>query len=91
LTALRSSLYFNRAKTHAAKGKPKIVRNKCTLPLSALRPVDTIVTEMALLKSSDQGLVLNEGAPGISIDDVVQNAEAELIIPAEIPEMYIAA
>jgi acetate CoA/acetoacetate CoA-transferase beta subunit len=91
LTTLRASLYFNRAMLHAAMGKPKIVRDKCTLPLSSVRLVDTVVTEMALLKSLDQRLLLNEVAPGISIDDVVQNTEAELIIPAEIPEMCIAA
>jgi acetate CoA/acetoacetate CoA-transferase beta subunit len=78
------------AMTHTAKGKPKIV-HECTLPLTSARPVDTVVTEMALLKSSDQGLVLKELAPGVSVDDVVQNTEAELIIPAEVPEMPIAA
>jgi acetate CoA/acetoacetate CoA-transferase beta subunit len=78
------------AMTHTAKGKPKIVR-ECILPLTSARPVNTVVTEMAVLKSSDQGLVLKEVAPGISVDDVVQNTEAELIIPAEVPEMSIAA
>ena len=66
-----------------AKGKPKIVR-ECTLPLTSARPVDTVVTDMAVLKSSDQGLVLKEVAPGVSVDEVVQNTEAELIIPDEV-------
>lgn len=77
------------AMTHTAKGEAKIVR-ECTLPLTSARRVDTVVTEMAVLKSSDQGLMLVEVAPGVSADDVVQNAEAELIIPAEVPEMPIA-
>jgi acetate CoA/acetoacetate CoA-transferase beta subunit len=78
------------AMTHTAKGAPKIVR-ECTLPLTSARPVDTVVTDLAVLKSSDQGLVLTEVAPGVSVNDVVQNTEAELIIPAEVPEMPIAA
>ncbi len=77
------------AMTHTAKGKPKIVR-ECTLPLTSARPVDTVVTEMAVLKSSEQGLVLKEVAPGVSVEDVLQNTEAELIIPAEVPEMPLA-
>ena len=78
------------AMTHTAKGRPKIVR-ECTLPLTSARPVDTVVTEMAVFKSSDEGLVLKEVAPGVSVDDVVKNTEAELIIPAEVPEMPVAA
>jgi acetate CoA/acetoacetate CoA-transferase beta subunit len=74
------------AMTHTARGKTKIVR-ECTLLLTSARPVDRVVTEMAVLKSSDQELVLKELAPGVSVDDVVQNTEAELIIPAEVPEM----
>ena len=77
------------AMTNTAKGKPKIVR-ECTLPLTSARPVDTVVTEMAVLKSSEQGLVLKEVAPGVSVEDVLQNTEAELIIPAEVPEMPLA-
>ncbi len=77
------------AMTHTAKGKPKIVR-ECTLPLTSARPVDTVVTELAVLKSSEQGLMLKEVAPGVSVEDVLQNTEAELIIPDEVPEMPIA-
>ncbi len=78
------------AMTHTAKGNPKILR-ECTLPLTSARPVDTVVTEMAVLKTSGDGLVLKEVAPGVSVDDVVQNTEAELIIPDQVPEMQIAA
>ena len=77
------------AMVHTAKGNPKIVP-ECTLPLTAARPVDTVVTDMAMLKSSEQGLVLKELAPGVSVDQVVQNTEAELIIPDEVPEMPVA-
>ena len=78
------------AMTHTAKGKPKIV-GECTLPLTSARHVDTVVTDMAVLKSSEQGLVLAEVAPGVSVDDVVKNTEAELIVPADVPEMPLAS
>jgi acetate CoA/acetoacetate CoA-transferase beta subunit len=78
------------AMTHTAKGKPKIVL-ECSLPLTSARPVDTVVTDMAVLKSSDKGLVLTEVAPGVSVDEVLRNTAAELIVPAEVPEMPIAS
>jgi len=77
------------AMTHTAKGNPKILR-ECTLPLTSARPVDTVVTEMAVLQTSDEGLVLKELAPGVSVDDVLQNTEAELIIPESVPEMSVS-
>ena len=78
------------AMTHTAKGNPKILR-ECTLPLTSARPVDTVVTDMAVLKSSERGLVLKEVAPGVSVDDVIQATEAELIVEGDVPEMAVAA
>jgi len=78
------------AMQHTAKGKPKIVR-ECTLPLTSIRPVDLVVTELAVIKLTEQGLVLKEVAPGVSVADVVKNTEAELIIPDTVPEMPVAA
>ncbi len=78
------------AMTHTAKGNPKILR-ECTLPLTSARPVDTVVTDMAVLKTSERGLVLKEVAPGVSVDDVIQATEAELIVEGDVPEMPVAA
>src|SRR3954451_2560240 len=66
------------AMTHTAKGIPKIVKH-CTLPLTSVRPVSLIVTEMAVLAPTDGGLVLKELAPGISVTALLQATEAELI------------
>src|SRR5213595_1156524 len=60
------------------EGAPKILR-KCTLPLTGLKVVDTIVTEMAYIKVTSIGLVLEEIAPGLSVEDVQRATEATLL------------
>ena len=60
-------------------GRPKIMR-KCTLPLTGLRVVDTIVTDMAYIRVSPNGLVLEELSPGLTTDDVQRVTEPTLII-----------
>ncbi|WP_316858168.1 3-oxoacid CoA-transferase subunit B [uncultured Cohaesibacter sp.] len=77
------------AMTHTAKGSPKIVK-ECNLPLTALRRVDLIVTDLAVIEPTDEGLVLRELSPGTSVDDVRAATEATLIIPDDIKEMKIA-
>ena len=67
------------AMTHTAKGTPKIVR-QCELPLTSVRRVDLIVTEMAVIEPTERGLYLKETAPGVSIDDVLDATAASLII-----------
>jgi len=68
---------------HTTKGKPKIM-HKCTLPLTAVGVVDLIITEMAVIKVTPEGLVLKELGPGVTVEDVVAATEANLIIPAEV-------
>ena len=61
-------------------GEPKILK-KCTLPLTGVKVVDTIVTEMAYIKVvHSEGLVLEEIAPGYSVEDVQRATEARLIV-----------
>jgi len=60
-------------------GHPKILK-KCTLPLTGVKVVDTIVTEMAYIKVTPSGLVLEEVAPGLSADDVQRATEPKLIV-----------
>ncbi|MBU3156641.1 3-oxoacid CoA-transferase subunit B [Clostridium estertheticum] len=67
------------AMTHTAKGEPKILK-KCRLPLTAVGKVSLIVTEMAVIEVTSKGLLLKEIAPGISIEDVLNGTEADLII-----------
>ena len=76
------------AMTHSAKGKSKIVK-KCTLPLTSVRRVSLIVTELAVLEPTEQGLVLREVAPGVTKEQVMAATEAKLIIPDDVPTMPI--
>jgi acetate CoA/acetoacetate CoA-transferase beta subunit len=76
------------AMQHAAKGKSKIVK-KCELPLTSARPVDLVVTEMAVIGFEGGKITLLETAPGISVAEVMAVTEAELSIPDKVPEMKI--
>ena len=77
------------AMQHAAKGVSKIVV-ECSLPLTALRRVSLIVTELAVVEPVEGGLRLRETAPGVTVDQVIAATEAALIIDGDIPEMRLA-
>jgi 3-oxoacid CoA-transferase subunit B len=68
------------------EGAPKILK-KCTLPLTGLKVVDTIVTEMGYMKVTSAGLVLEEIAPGLSTDTVQKATEARLLVSPALKEM----
>jgi 3-oxoacid CoA-transferase subunit B len=68
------------------EGQPKILK-KCTLPLTGLKVVDTIVTEMAYIRVSNAGLVLEEVAPGLAAQDVQAATEATLIVSPNLKTM----
>jgi acetate CoA/acetoacetate CoA-transferase beta subunit len=74
------------AMQHTAKGKAKIVKN-CTLPLTSTRPVDLLVTELAVIAFPHGRATLVETGPGITVAQVVAATEAELLVPSDIPEM----
>jgi acetate CoA/acetoacetate CoA-transferase beta subunit len=76
------------AMQHQAKGKPKIVP-QCTLPLTSIRPVDLVVSEMAVIGFANGRAILMETAPGVSAADVIAATGAELVVPTKIPEMQL--
>jgi acetate CoA/acetoacetate CoA-transferase beta subunit len=78
------------AMTHSARGRAKIVR-ECSLPLTSLRPVSLVVTDLAVIAPTPEGLVLEERAPGVSVEAIVEATEARLIVPDQVPEMALAA
>jgi acetate CoA/acetoacetate CoA-transferase beta subunit len=76
------------AMQHSAKGKPKIV-NKCTLPLTSVRPVDLVVSELAVIGFPGGRATLLERAPGVSVEQIMAGTEAKLELPNDIPEMLL--
>lgn len=68
------------------EGAPKILK-RCTLPLTGRKVVDTIVTEMAYIRVTPTGLVLEEVAPNLSPQQVQQATEARLIISPNLKQM----
>ena len=75
---------------HAAKdGSAKIV-DECSLPYTGRRVVHRIITDLAVIDVTGDGLVLRELAPGVSVEDVQQVTEPELKVPAEPGVMPVA-
>ena len=73
------------AMQHSAKGKSKLVP-RCSLPLTSDRPIDLLVTELAVIAFLDGRATLLETADGITIDQVLGATEAELVIGRELRE-----
>jgi 3-oxoacid CoA-transferase subunit B len=69
-------------------GQPKILK-KCTLPLTGSGVVDTIVSEMAYIRVTPAGLVLEELAPDLSVEDVQRATEATLIPSPQLKTMEV--
>src|SRR5215471_15495789 len=69
-------------------GAPKILK-RCTLPLTGLRVVHNLATEMAYIRVSQAGLVLEEIAPGLSVEDVQKATDAPLLINPQLKTMLI--
>jgi len=75
------------AMEHTTKdSQPKILK-RCTLPLTGVRVVDTIVTEMAFIRVTPAGLVLEEIAPGVTAEDVQRATEPKLILSPNLKTM----
>jgi 3-oxoacid CoA-transferase B subunit len=75
--------------THTTKdGKPKIVK-KLSLPPTALKSVDLIVTDLAVMEVTDKGIVLTETAPGWTVEEIQALTEPKLIISPDVREMEL--
>jgi 3-oxoacid CoA-transferase subunit B len=69
-------------------GAPKIVK-KCTYPLTGIECTDTVVTDLAVIDVTPEGLVLREVAPGWTAQEVQACTEAKLIARSKVPEMKL--
>ena len=76
------------AMSHTQKGEPKIV-DRLTLPATSMRRVTLVITDMAVLEPTPDGLVIREVAPGINVDQVRAASAAELLAAAYVPEMAL--
>ena len=76
------------AMQHTAKGKSKIVQ-RCNLPLTSIRPVDLVVTELAVIAFPKGQATLLETGPGVSVEQVIVATEAALVIPDNVPAMRL--
>jgi 3-oxoacid CoA-transferase subunit B len=74
---------------HSARGAEKKILKRCTLPLTGMRVVDLIITDMAVIEVTEKGLVLKELAPGVTVDQVQNATEPQLILAENIPEYQI--
>jgi 3-oxoacid CoA-transferase subunit B len=77
------------AMQHVNKAGESKLLPKCTLPLTGIKCIKRIVTELAVLDVTPQGFKLLERAPGISVDEIKKATAGKLIIEGEIPEMVI--
>jgi acetate CoA/acetoacetate CoA-transferase beta subunit len=76
------------AMQHTARGQSKIVKS-CSLPLTSARPVDCVVTELAMIHFSAGYGVLTEIAPGVTVAEVLKFTEATLVVYPEVKEMVL--
>lgn len=75
------------AMSHASKDGASKILKKCSLPLTGVNCVKLVVTDLAVLKLENGKFHLLERAPGVSVEEIKKLTEAELVIPANVPEM----
>ena len=75
------------AMQHVSKNGESKILPKCNLPLTGVAVVSKIVTELAVIDVTKEGLVLRERAPGVSIEEIKMATAARLIIPKDVSEI----
>ena len=73
---------------HTSKGQPKILE-RCTLPYTAVRCVNTIITEMGVIQVTDEGLLLTEINPDYTVEEVRNATGVKLLISPELHSMFV--
>ena len=75
------------AMEHTTRESESRILDECTYPLTAERCVDLVVTNLAVLEVTGEGLVLREVAPGVTVSEVRGATSANLVIPDDVKEM----
>jgi acetate CoA/acetoacetate CoA-transferase beta subunit len=76
------------AMQHSARGRSKVV-SKCDLPLTSIRPVDLLVTDLAVIGFPNGCATIQETAPGVSVEQVIAATEAELLVAENVLSMQL--
>jgi 3-oxoacid CoA-transferase subunit B len=74
---------------HVAKSGEKKILNRCTLPLTGMKVVDKIVSSLAFIEVTSDGLWLRERAPGVTVQQIVDATEPRLRVDGDVPEMDV--
>lgn len=74
---------------HKNKAGESKVLKKCTLPLTGVKCVSKVVTDLAVMDFTEKGLKLIERAPNVSVEEILASTEADLIVEGDIPEMVL--
>ena len=78
------------AMQHTSKdGQSKLLK-QCTLPLTGVKCIKKIVSDLAVLEVTDEGFVLQERAPGVSVEDIKKATEGHLVVKGDVPEIKLA-
>lgn len=75
------------AMMHTNKAGASKLLKRCSLPLTGVRCVKIIVTNLAVLEIREEQFILKERAPGVSVDEIRKATEGDLVVESEVPEM----
>jgi len=73
--------------THASKSGQSKLLSECTLPLTGKGCIRRVLTDLALMDIEDGKFILRERAPGVSVDEIINLTNGELVVPDHVPEM----
>jgi 3-oxoacid CoA-transferase subunit B len=77
------------AMQHTARDGSSKLLKECTLPITGLKCIKKIVTDLAVLEVTEAGFKLLERAPGVSVEDIQKATEGRLIVEGDIPEVQL--